>query len=504
MIDNEEAKIIFRVFNEYANGRSSIQICETLNAEGVLSPYKKRLTEIREVRRKQGLKDKEYKKFDIDEMTWRPSTLNRLFHNEIYIGRKHVIFHKPDPTNPEPIEKRKDREVVFEYDEYDETIRIIPDDIWYAVQEKLLKAAYNKNNAVKRENLLKPLMKCGECGSNFSVTGNSVNSQYVKTINKYERKYTCYGTVKTSSHERICNEGGQIAMTKLDGLVLQFSLKMFTQTNINQTNEILIEKFSDEIEQNDIVKKSKEQELLQIEADYKRIIKRALLLKDDSMAEELIKEEENKYLQISGKLKKDISKLGQTNAALRININNIRKLNENTNLYSKMHDIRKDRGLIKTMVDEYIEKIIIYRMHKLWFLVVIKYKNGVELWGKLKNARYKNDELFYDEFLCQYGVEFQTWIIDNTNHSFTYDKERKVIIYNGGNEELYKELVKGEYDYEMMNKYMMESGWMGSFPLFLYEEKWLDKNNTKNGEDSIDEIIADIVPRRTSEIEIVE
>ena len=120
VIDDEEASIIFRVFKEYANGRSSIQICETLNAEGVLSPYKKRLTEIREVRRKQGLKDKEYKKFDIDEMTWRPSTLNRLFHNEIYIGRKHVIFHKPDPTNPEPIEKRKDREVVFEYDEYDE------------------------------------------------------------------------------------------------------------------------------------------------------------------------------------------------------------------------------------------------------------------------------------------------------------------------------------------------------------------------------------------------
>ena len=348
-------------------------------------------------------------------------------------------------------------------------------------------------------------MKCGECGSNFSVTGNSVNSQYVKTINKYERKYTCYGTVKTSSHERICNEGGQIAMTKLDGLVLQFSLKMFTQTNINQTNEGLIEKFSYEIEQNDIVKKSKEQELLQVEADYKRIIKRALLLKDDSMAEELIKEEENKYLQISRKLKKDISNLGKTNATLRININNIRKLNENSNLYSKMHDIRKDRGLIKTMVDEYIEKIIIYRMHKLWFLVIIKYKNGVELWGKLKNARYKNDELFYDELLCQYGVEFQTWIIDNTNHSFTYDKERKVIIYNGGNEDLYRGLNKGEYDYEMMNKYMIESGWMGSFPLYLYEDKWLDKNNTENGENSIDEDIIEKLPkRRTNTIEIVE
>lgn len=199
---------------------------------------------------------------------------------------------------------------------------------------------------------------------------------------------------------------------------------------------------------------------MQVEADYKRIIKRALLLKDDSMAEELIKEEENKYLQISGKLKKDVSKLGQTNAALRININNIRKLNEKSNLYSKMHDVRKDRGLIKTMVDEYIEKIIIYRMHKLWFLVVIKYKNGVELWGKLKNARYKNDELFYDEFLCKYGVEFQTWIIDNTDHSFVYDKERKLILYNGKSE-LYQDLERGEYDYDSMNQYMIESQWMG-------------------------------------------
>ena len=505
MVDNEEAKIIFRVFNEYANGRSSIQICETLNAEGVLSPYKKRLTEKREVRRKQGLKDKEYKKFDIDEMTWRPSTLNRLFHNEIYIGRKHVIFHKPDPTNPDPIEKRKDREVVFEYDEYDETIRIIPDDIWYAVQEKLLKAAYNKNNAVKRENLLKPLMKCGECGSNFSVTGNSVNSQYVKTINKYERKYTCYGTVKTSSHERICNEGGQIAMTKLDGLVLQFSLKMFTDTNIKETNENLINKFSEEIEENNIVKQSKIQELSQIEANYKKLMKRVLMLKNDSVVEELIKEEQEKYQQASEKLKNDISELGKKIASLRINIINIRKMDANSNLYTRMHNIRKDRGLIKIMVDEYIEKINIYRMHKLWFLVVIKYKNGVELWGKLKNARYKNDELFYDEFLCQYGVEFQTWIIDNTNHSFTYDKERKVIIYNGGNEELYKDLDKGEYDYEMMNKYMMESGWMGSFPLFLYEDKWLDKNNTQSSENPIDEIIIEKMPkRRTNTIEIVE
>ena len=153
-----------------------------------------------------------------------------------------------------------------------------------------------------------------------------------------------------------------------------------------------------------------------------------------------------------------------------------------------MHDIRKDRGLIKTMVDEYIDQIIIYRMHKLWFLVIIKYKNGVELWGKLKNARYKNDELFFDELLSQYGVEFQTWIIDNTDKSFVYDKDQKLILYNGKST-IYSNLEKGEYDYDRMNKYMIENQLMGSFPLYLYEDKWLDKPNVEdNSNESIEEI----------------
>jgi len=484
VIDDEEAKIIFRVFSEYATGRSSIQICDTLNAEGVFSPYKKRLSEIREVRRKQGLKDKEYKHFDVDDIIWRPSTLNRLFHNEIYIGKKHVVFHKPDPTNPQPIEKRKDREIVYEYNDNDENLRIVPDDIWFAVQDKLSKAAYNKNNAVKRENLLKPLMKCGECGSNFSVSGGSVNSQYVRTINKYERKYVCYGTRSTSYKKQICSEGGQFTMTKLDGLVLQLSLKMFTETNIKETNEDLINRFNEEIEQHSVIKNAKEQELFQIDADYKKVLKRAFLLADDTIAEELIKEEQNKYQQNSDKLKKEISKLGQKIASLRVNVNNIRKLDANTNLYARMHNIRKDRGLIKTMVDEYIDEIIIYRMHKLWFLVIVRYKNGVELWGKLKSARYKNDELFFDELLSQYGVEFQTWIIDNTDKSFAYDRERKLILYNGQSES-YKDLERGEYDYDRMNQYMIESQWMGAFPLYLYEEKWLNVIDEKNNADEI-------------------
>ena len=468
VIDSEEADIVNRIFKEYANGKSSIQICNILNAEGIPSPYKKKLSTIREQRRQLGKEDKEYKNFNVDDLKWRPSTLNRLFHNEIYIGRKQLKFHKPDPTNPDPIEKRKDREVVFQYDEYDETIRIVSDDIWYAVQDKLLKACYNKNNAIKRENLLKPLMKCGECGSNFSVTGNSLNSQYVKTIDNYSRKYTCYGTRSTSYKSKNCTDGGQIVMTKLDGLVLQFSLKMFAKANLEETNENLIKKFTEEIDDMLVIKKTKEQELLQLDANYKKMLRRVLVLKDDYIAEELIKEEQDKYQQDSSKIKNDISRLNQKLSSLRININNLRQLNANSNLYAKMHDVRSDRGLVKTMIYEYIKSIIIYRIHKMWFLVIVKYKNGVELWGKIKNARYKNQEMFHDFFVCKYGVEFQTWVIDNTKQSFSYDRERKVILYNG-NDEHYPDLEEGEYDYERMNQYMIKSGNMGSFPLYQFE-----------------------------------
>ena len=440
-----------------------------LNAEGVPSPYKKRLSEKREHRRKQGLKDKQYQNYDIDELVWRPSSLNRLLHNQIYVGRKHITFHKPDPTNPVPVDKRKNREVVYEYDEYDENLRLVSDDVWFAVQERLLKAHYNKNNAVKRENLLKHLLVCGECGSNYCVTGGAINSQYSTAPNKYERKYACYGAKKTSYKTSICNEGGQFMMTKLDGLVLQFSLQMFSEINLRETNEGLIEKIKTEISEIEIVKESKSQELLEITAEFKKKLKLMAKLKDEKLAEELLDEEQEKYQTASEKLKEEIEKGTRQVSILRANVRNIEKLNSNVNLYAQMHNIRQDRGLIKTMVDEYIDKITVYRVHRLWYLIVVNYKNGVEFWGTLRNARYKNQELFFDEFLSQYGVEFQSWWINNTDHSFSYDKKRKVIIYNGCSEQ-FTNLDAGEYNYEQLDGYMKENEWMGSFPLFQFEE----------------------------------
>ena len=52
------------------------------------------------------------------------------------------------------------------------------------------------------------------------------------------------------------------------------------------------------------------------------------------------------------------------------------------------------------------------------------------MWGTIKCARYKKEEMFYDELHCHYGVEFQGWLLNNTEHCFSYDKSTRIITYH--------------------------------------------------------------------------
>ncbi len=88
-------------------------------------------------------------------------------------------------------------------------------------------------------------------------------------------------------------------------------------------------------------------------------------------------------------LNKTMDKLSREIITKRITIDNLKRLNANPLLINKMDEIRKDRNLVKTMVDEYIDKITIFRLHELWLLVVVSYKGGEEMWGTIKCARYK-------------------------------------------------------------------------------------------------------------------
>ena len=98
VIREDEAEVVRRIFNLYANGKSSIEICDILNTEKIPTANSTRIKEYKENRRKKGLPEKEYNKFNNeDELFWRPNMVTRMLNKELYTGHRHVVFHKPQP-----------------------------------------------------------------------------------------------------------------------------------------------------------------------------------------------------------------------------------------------------------------------------------------------------------------------------------------------------------------------------------------------------------------------
>lgn len=198
-----------------------------------------------------------------------------------------------------------------------------------------------------------------------------------------------------------------------------------------------------------------------------RLSKREL---DDDVVDELMANESLEYNTQQKALTESINRYSQGITSRQITINKLQRLTSSySNIKDKIDEIRQNKELVKAMVDEYIEDVTIYKIHKLWNLIIVHYTNGAESWGTIKNARYKENETFFDETFCHYGKEFLSWIINNNDHSFTYDKDNQTVHYNG-NSEIYRQLPSGTYTYEEFHNLLDKNGWIGSFPLYAYEE----------------------------------
>lgn len=471
IINEKERPIVERIFNMYANGYSSIQICDILNSEHVPSPYANRIKKFQKNRENKGLDPKEYKYFNVEELKWRPSSLNRILHNELYIGKKSVTMYKPAPTDTTPRHKRTDRGApILEYNEKDERLRIISDEVFKQVEIRLLHANYNKNNAIKHDNLLKAKLVCGECGSNFSVGKQS------DTATKYKsdpRTYKCYGRVNRKDKPQTCKSGAEIRQWKLDGLVLTLSLRMFAEINITETNENRIKKLSEEIADAEKVRNDKQRQLEDLDSVFKIELKRLSRMKGmaENTARELMDEAGKEYESKKSNLSASIEKKQEEITSKSITITRLKKLSQKyTNLNDKMEEIWSNKELVKSMIDEYVDKIVIYKIHPMWNLVIVKYNNECEFWGTIKAARYRNDEMFYDDMLCRHGIEFQAWVLNNSNHCFTYDKEHRTVSYNGEND-IYSAIPKGTYTYDELDIILHDTKWIGSFPFYDFENQ---------------------------------
>ncbi len=473
VIREDEAEIIRRIFTMYADGRSTIEICDILNSEHIPTSYGTRIKEFKERRKKKGLPPKKYQFEDEDNFIWRPSAVAKLLSKELYKGHRKIKFHKPEVDKLEKKnkeEEQKEREIIYEYDVQLEELRIVSDELFLRVQDRLSKAAYNKNNAIKHDNLLKAKLVCGECGSNFSVGKQS------DTAIKYKsdpRTYKCYGRVNRKDKPQICKTGSEIRQWKLDGLVLTLSIRMFAEINITETNEKRIKKLSEEIADAVKVKDNKQNQLDALDSDYKTQIKRLSRMKGKSekIARELMDEAQQEYEKTFLELSTSITKKKEEIAIKTNTINRLKRLAaQYTNIYDKMDEIWHSKELVRTMIDEYVKEIVIYKITPMWNLVIVRYNNNIEFWSTIKAARYRNDEIFYDEMVCRHGIEFKTWIINNSDHCFTYDPKQHTISYNGQSD-IYSAIPKGTYTYEELDKILHDTEWIGSYPFYDYENQ---------------------------------
>lgn len=245
---------------------------------------------------------------------------------------------------------------------------------------------------------------------------------------------------------------------------------MFAEINLNDIHSNKITTLRKEIDEDTKVLNNLKKQLNDISESYKRALKKLLPL-DDVIAQELINEEKKNYEEQKVIIERSIEKYKHRIVENQIIIDKSQKIyNSFATVYSKMEDIRRSKELVKSMIDEFIDEILIYRIHKLWNLVIIKYNNGAEMWGTVKSARYKKSEMFYDELTCKYGIEFQAWLLNNSEHCFHYNKETHKVYYNG-NSDIYTNLKIGEYTYDEFNSVLIESEWIGSFPYYSFENQ---------------------------------
>ena len=167
-VEPREAAVVLRIFKAYADGMSLTAIVRMLNAEGV--PSRSRSSK-----------------------GWSPGTIGRVLDNEKYQGR--WIWNKTG-TRKDPKTGRR-RKFVKPESEWvvheDESLRIVPADLWKAVREKRErvrrswpggkgKRGFGKNQGSRQRHfpthLLSGSMVCGKCGAAIALISGKKGGYY--------------------------------------------------------------------------------------------------------------------------------------------------------------------------------------------------------------------------------------------------------------------------------------------------------------------------------------
>ena len=180
VVDEEQAAIVREIFERYAAGEGAKTIARDLNARGIPSPgsyWNNR------VRRADG---------------WVHTTLagahtkaSGILRNPIYTGR-HTWNKRKGKKRPGTAQRVQTRRPDAEWIEsYDESLRVVPDDLWNGVQARL-QASRRGSSGRGRPNryLLSGVLKCASCGGSYVMAN--------------DRNYRC--SSHTNGRDSICGQ----------------------------------------------------------------------------------------------------------------------------------------------------------------------------------------------------------------------------------------------------------------------------------------------------------
>ncbi len=142
VIDPEGAEIVKRIYREYLEGASLLQIARGLEADGILTAAGK--------------------------AKWRPETLKKILQNEKYIGD--ALLQKTYTVDFLSKKRVKNNGIVPQYYVENSHEAIIPRDLFMQVQEEMVRRANirsgksSKKRVYSSKYALSSIVYCGQCG----------------------------------------------------------------------------------------------------------------------------------------------------------------------------------------------------------------------------------------------------------------------------------------------------------------------------------------------------
>ena len=411
VVDETEAAIIRRIFDMFLHGMRVRTIKDTLNSENVPCLFKSRHKSVNSKRKNKGLEPTIYKRGNLENMIWRETTIRRILRNPIYIGIQRHKFHEPDPANPIPAYKRTDRKILEEFEISTPETRIISDEDFYQVSRTFAERRANRNQGIKRQTLLKDLLRCGECGSRMcSVT---------------KARGTAYQCAARSGRVNIkCILGPCVLMSKLDGLVLHLCIKKFAQYDLVKKSESKIKELDTAIAERSRVYDGYVTNQKEATELYSRQVKRAIKYSiNDDDADSLIQEAKEEYEKKIAEYSETLNRLRNEMSDLSRRKRSLLEIKDEKKVLHKMDEIMADQSRVKEYIHDYVTQIILFKPDDSWVLVIVQFLDGSERWGTIKSERYKKSELKNDDLFSMYN--YVCWMVNNDSHRFVYDRDTR-------------------------------------------------------------------------------